>query len=202
MKIRTSNKGFTIVELLIATTILTTVLVSASFVLVQVGRLYYKGNITAKTQQATRNIVDSISRPIQLQGGNLIGPSGPASQSYICIGLQRFTYQTVQQVGVACYNHALIRDTLSDPAACGTNVPPLTGSVPPGGESMLSDGMRLFELNVGPGASPGVYEVTVRAGYGEITSFNGTQDGCLSQLAGGQFCAYTSYKTSVSARIR
>jgi prepilin-type N-terminal cleavage/methylation domain-containing protein len=213
-KIR-ETRGFTIVELLIATTVLTVVLVGASFVLVQVGRLYYKGTITARTQSAGRNIVDSISRPIQLRGSGVrkaaIGPV-----NVLCVGNQRFTYQTQAQVGIGGSRrpHAVWRDTINNLEACTSSVPDIlnTGITLTGGDSMLSDGMRLFELDVvetidGSGTDTGIYLVTVRMGYGELDTFStdplsGRQDGCLGQTAGGQFCAYAAYETTVNARIR
>lgn len=209
MKIKAHDSGFTIVELLIATTILTVVLASASFVLVQVGRLYYKGNITANTQQATRNIIDSISRPLQLQGaGTPVDGSGPGGSTVKCIGLQRFTYQMASQVGDGPGRapHAIIRDTLESPGQCTVNVPNLLdpNSVPSDGESMLSEGMRLFKLDVVQ--VDGIYNVSVHAGYGELAGFSvdasSDVDGCLNQAASSQFCAYVGYDTSVNARIR
>lgn len=204
------TKGFTIVELLIATTVLTVVLVGASFVLVQVGRLYYKGTITAKTQSAGRNIVDSISRPIQLRGGEPVFGGGPvAGTNVICVGNQRFTYQTSAQVGTGAGKlpHAVWRDTIQSQGECLTTAPNITNAnIASAGESMLSDGMRLFDLDVNEGA-PGIYTISVRIGYGELDTFSvdpitNQQDGCLGQISGGQFCAFAAYETTVNARIR
>lgn len=206
--------GFTIVELLIATTVLTVVLVGASFVLVQVGRLYYKGTITAKTQAAGRNIVDSISRPIQLRGSGVRKePVGPVN--VLCVGNQRFTYQTQAQVGTGGSRrpHAVWRDTIDNLDFCDDDVPDIlnTSITLTGGESMLSDGMRLFDLDVeevtdATGTGKGIYVVTVRIGYGDdvftTDPVSGIEDGCLSQIAGGQFCAFAVYETTVNARIR
>lgn len=213
-KPRESN-GFTIVELLIATTVLTVVLVGASFVLVQVGRLYYKGSITAKTQSAGRNIVDSISRPIQLRGGI---PSTPTEHPtvpntyVVCVGNQRFTYQTQYQVGTGPNRrpHAVWRDTIQNQGECLTTAPNITNTtISTPGESMLSDGMRLFELGIDPSptGAAGIYVISVRMGYGELTTFSTDPvttepNGCLGQVAGGQFCAYAAYNTSVNARIQ
>lgn len=213
-KLRKTN-GFTIVELLIATTVLTVVLVGASFVLVQVGRLYYKGTITAKTQSAGRNIVDSISRPIQLRGG---APSTPAehptvpSTYVVCVGNQRFTYQTQFQVGSGPNRrpHAVWRDTIQSQGECLTTAPNITNTtIASPGESMLSDGMRLFDLSIteSPSGVDGIYVVSVRVGYGELDTFSTDPvttepDGCKGQISGGQFCAFVAYETSVNARIR
>src|SRR3990172_9120101 len=60
--------GFTIVELMIATTIFSVILLIVTFGMLQIGRTYYKGITLTKTQNAARSIIDTISQDIQFSG--------------------------------------------------------------------------------------------------------------------------------------
>ncbi len=54
--------GFTIIELLIATTIFSVVLLLAASGLLYIGRLYYKGLTSSATQEAARNIMQELTQ--------------------------------------------------------------------------------------------------------------------------------------------
>lgn len=63
-----SSSGFTIVELMIALTILSVILVIGTVVLIQIGALYSKGINAADLQNANRNIVADVSGQLQFSG--------------------------------------------------------------------------------------------------------------------------------------
>ena len=65
---RNHQSGFTIIELLIATAILSVILLIASFVLVAIGRMYTKGTNSAALQNNVRNIVQVLSSSVQYTG--------------------------------------------------------------------------------------------------------------------------------------
>ncbi len=60
------QKGFTIIELMIATAVLSTILVMVTVVMVNIGSLYYKGINQARVQDDVRSIADEIIKNIQL----------------------------------------------------------------------------------------------------------------------------------------
>ena len=72
------NKGFTIIELMISTVIFSLVLLMCLVGIVQVSRTYYKGVTRAKTQEATRRLMDEIKESIQLSGVKILPTTGPA----------------------------------------------------------------------------------------------------------------------------
>lgn len=138
---RLRSSGFTIIELMIATVVFSVILLGAVTALIQVGRMYYKGIIASRTQQTARDLLDTISRPIQFNGQGLaMSPSDPAAAlpevsgirtKVICIGTQRFTFglnaQVTDKAGLdGQYNldgkhqarHAVWQDTISNPSAC------------------------------------------------------------------------------------
>jgi prepilin-type N-terminal cleavage/methylation domain-containing protein len=68
VKQKLSNRGFTIVELMIALSVLSIILVMATTLLIQIGRLYTKGVNAASLQNASRNLVANLSSTIQFNG--------------------------------------------------------------------------------------------------------------------------------------
>jgi prepilin-type N-terminal cleavage/methylation domain-containing protein len=98
------EKGFTIVELMIATIIFSLVLLSAMAALVQIGKLYYKGISNARTQELTRNVIAEISQGIQfsrqpvreptLNVGPEVALANPDNNGigFFCVGPRRYTF--------------------------------------------------------------------------------------------------------------
>jgi hypothetical protein len=108
--------------------------------------MYYKGEILTRTQDTARNIVEDISRNIQLNGGDVTTPSivsgsraltsqeegadpanpsvGQATVQVQCIGNQRYVWtekmrvnRSVSQVFGQVRN-ALVRDSINGPTDC------------------------------------------------------------------------------------
>lgn len=122
--------GFTLVELMIATTVFAVVLLIVTFGILQVTRTYYKGATTTKTQQAARSIIDQISQAIQFSGSDpVITPStDPAygTPANFCINGTRYSYMLNRQLAVPAdpaksqATHVLVSDSNS---ACKTATP-------------------------------------------------------------------------------
>jgi prepilin-type N-terminal cleavage/methylation domain-containing protein len=131
------NKGFTIVELMIALAILSVILVVASVVLINIENLYSKGVNAANLQNAARNIVDDVSANLQFSGQspincNLNGQQPPAGSATFadsttcgvgaamgddhgpfvyCVGNTRYTYVLGQELGTDPYYKATSSST-------------------------------------------------------------------------------------------
>ncbi len=96
------QKGFTIIELLLATAVFSLVLVGATSALIQIGRMYYKGLTTSNTQETARRIMEDVSRNIQFSGATPTDtPGGGLAVNYngtdialisFCIGSLRYSY--------------------------------------------------------------------------------------------------------------
>src|ERR1700677_3100882 len=87
-----NESGFTIIELLIATLVFSTILLIATYGVIQIGRTYTKGYIGSLTQNTTRSIVDQISQAIQLSGPNTVQTGSSGNYMSVCIGSIRYTY--------------------------------------------------------------------------------------------------------------
>jgi prepilin-type N-terminal cleavage/methylation domain-containing protein len=106
--LKTSKSGFTIVELLVSTVAFSLILTGAMAGMVQLGRLYYKGVATARTQAVNRAIMTEISQSILFSKRTVSfptgGPTGPEIDNgdddvgYFCVGPTRFTYAIDRQL--------------------------------------------------------------------------------------------------------
>lgn len=197
---QSDDKGFTIVELMLAMTIFSLVLVAAAAGLIQVGRMYYKSVITTRTQDVARSAIDEISRSIQFSGA--IPQFTPESSSVdaVCIGSNRYSFQIDNQVSGDndSSSYALYKD----------EAPPGCDDTPPqDGVELLGDNMRLtrFEVRLLPG-SVDQYRVILWTAYGDddvldVDPENSERTICATRNIGGEFCAISELSTVVSKRL-
>ncbi|MEK7594125.1 MAG: prepilin-type N-terminal cleavage/methylation domain-containing protein [Patescibacteria group bacterium] len=194
--LRHSQKGFTVLELMIATAVVSVVLLMVSVIMINIGNLYYKGITQSKIQDNTRSITDDVAQRISLSSaipkwlnstdGNLHA---------VCIGDTRYTYILGKQIKKAPSSlqtrHALWRDTVSagscptpdtanlvlmpandiDTAALIGGGAPAYGQVYQGtnGSELLSPNSRLSNFEVrglGP-LNTAPYQVVVDIAYGD-----------------------------------
>ena len=166
-----NQRGFTILELMIATVVFSVLLMGAATLLVQIGRLYYKGIVNSRTQETVRNITDDIGRTLQFSGEAITRSNQPyrdfptangAVRVYsFCIGSTRYSYILDGQVSSTVNTyvpgenrqnfvpHAMWRD--QDPDVTSSNCEPKniidSGVISAsGGREMLGENMRLYRL--------------------------------------------------------
>lgn len=95
--------GFTVIELLIATSIFSVVLLVALNGFFQIGKLYYKGVATSQTQAITQKVMEDMNSGLQFASG-VVSPTDIRNNSegkamkYICLGNARYTYVLGHQV--------------------------------------------------------------------------------------------------------
>jgi prepilin-type N-terminal cleavage/methylation domain-containing protein len=91
------QSGFTVLELMIATTVFSVMLLLTTTGMIQIGKVYYKGLITAKTQDTVRSISDDLVHSVQFGGQALLQQSPAVNiggfQTYaVCMNNIRYTY--------------------------------------------------------------------------------------------------------------
>lgn len=214
-----NEKGFTIIELMIASALFAVILLLISIGLLQIGRTYYKGLTSSYTQEVTRNIIEDISESIQLSGEDVstsITPNG--SSSGFCVGPRRYSYQRGQlrdntPPGV---RHAFVVDVLE---RCNTNTQAqnLNGGLSQNSRELMGEKMRISNFSITNQGS-GFYQITVRVIFGDddllcsealndcggtaMTNLNATDLTCRSSDRGGQFCSMSELTTTVQRRIQ
>lgn len=226
---RLNKKGFTLLELLIATMVFSIILLGATAALLQLGRMYYKGVVTNKTQEITRQVADEIIQQVQFGGNNIaIGTpvtyGGGLSARAFCIGNQRYTYAINARVDsnadVGQFNtetrasrHALWRDTVPNNDACVpvdlTQADPSTQSgsgvtVGTNGRELLDQNMRLTkDFTFGCNIFNGICDLTVSILYGANDLLTPADDPtACANVVGSHWCAASSVSTQITKRLR
>lgn len=215
---RNNSKGFTIVELMMASLVFSIVLMLITVGVIKFNQAYYKGITQTSTQNAARSILDNVSQAIQFSGDQItspIGTSGSGSSVGFCIGDQRYSYLLGWQlvdgsVSVAKHqtNHALVVDS---PGNCsGFNAQNVQGASVSGTE-LLTPKMRIAKLSVTQVAgSTDLYKVNIRVVYGDDDLFLSPSgqspaatapDATCKGNVGEQFCAVSELSTIVQKRI-
>lgn len=165
-KISKNKKGFTIVELMIATVIFSMIMLICLTAMVQVSRAYYKGITHSKTQEAARLLMDEISQNIQLSGSAIsslepdpafVGPEINVNDvdeatGVFCAGNKRYTYTIDRKVSSATnenekeIKNAIISEDVkcSDTLVAGDLNAQVSGTT----KSLIGDNMRLTRFSV------------------------------------------------------
>jgi len=213
---RNNQQGFTILELLISTAVFSVVLLLCSTAIIQVGRMYYKGVIANRTQNASRNVVEDVSQAVQL--GSAAGSSffdtgtqnygGVTIRSY-CLGEILYSYApagTALGTGAGRIRHVLWKDKPGINAVCTPLN--LTQANPGGvsGQEMLGDAMRVVQFLVND-ETINLYSIRLTVAYGGDNDVFKLMGGipdyniCASSSAGGQYCSVSIINTSAAKRL-
>jgi prepilin-type N-terminal cleavage/methylation domain-containing protein len=205
------TKGFTIIELLVATAVFSTVLIIVTTGILQFSRVYYKGVTEANVQNTARSIVDTISQGIQFGGGNIgetfSGTPTPGGNYDFCLGDVQYSYRPGYQLvdgspGANQTKHALVVRTVSGcTAPTGGQDMSVSGVLP--GRELLSPRMRISSLVV-DNISGNLYKVQVRVVFGDDDLLNNptAANASCKGNAGRQFCAVSDLSTVVIKRVQ
>ncbi|MDQ2973688.1 MAG: prepilin-type N-terminal cleavage/methylation domain-containing protein [bacterium] len=221
------SKGFTIIELMIATVIFSLLLLICLNALVQISRAYYKGISSSKAQEAARSIADELSQSIQLSSDRImstIGPAGPQvtagddASGILCVGYRSYTYAIDRQavnntsavpVDKEIRNVMVRRDlnTCCDQSNANAYKVDLTNPISGSDKSMVGENMRLSRLRVAPvaGTDGRLWEIQVAIVYGDtdlidVDPSNSGRVICRSGT-GTEFCALAEVNTVVKRRF-
>lgn len=176
------QSGFTIIELLIASTISSAILLVITTGIIQFSKQYYKGLITSSTQNTARMLIDDVTRALQYNGGGVTPLSGspPQSGGYCIGGFKRYSYQLNRQVVDVSPDpsshqgyHGLVSDSVTN---CNISTAPLDLASAPANlasvspvlsnpRELLGKHMRLAKFDIIPAGE--VYTVTIRVVYGD-----------------------------------
>ena len=184
LKIRKASQGFTIVELMVALTVLSVLLLMSSIVLIHIGGMYSKGVNMAAIQSANRNLMTDIGSALQFSDQTPVFNSATYSGVQVhsfCLDTKRYSYILNSQLsdnpnspsapatGNPQAYHAMWEDTMQSNAGClplditqagdpGNSVP--GGVIPPvagSGRELIPAHSRLsfFCVTGDPSCGPG-----------------------------------------------
>jgi prepilin-type N-terminal cleavage/methylation domain-containing protein len=193
-RLNADKRGFTIIELMMATLVFSLILLLLTTGMIQMGRMYYKGLATSKTQDVARNILATVTRDIQFSGGT-VDVFGSTHPDTVCIGSRRYQRQLNTEVGGVV--HGLVVDSPAVAGACAGN-----GTM--AGEELLGERMQLLALDITrvPASNPAsnLFQVTLKVAYGPADLVDAS--GCkATRPDASQFCAVSQLSTVVQKRI-
>lgn len=203
MKYISKKNGFTIIELLIATTVFSFILLVTSAAIIAIGRAYYKSLTSSRVQETARSVMDDVSRSLQFSSNPpLTNENFENSLTRArCFGSDRYTYVLDQRVGGGA--HGLYRDKKTE-SVCEPN------TAFTGGQELLGESMRLLQFDVS-GTDP--FQVEIRVAYGDNDLLNHYNDDGTARtsndfqgvnckpITGRQFCAVAGLETSIKGRV-
>lgn len=217
---KTPQKGFTIIELLIATTVFSLVLLLATAGIMHVTKQYYQGVVQARVQETLRTVVDEIGESIRFSNADLSIPVSMPSQTqygdgdpgrfgYFCMGAKRYSFVIDRQLKSGGSNetnrhsrHVLWVDQPSGASPCNS-IADLNSSPPTtDGRELLSENMRLTKFSIMDAGVPssGTYKIDVGIAYGDDDLLEPTTRKCKVE-AGSEFCAYAEMSVIVTKRL-
>lgn len=217
-----NKRGFTIVELMIATAVFSFVLLVTSAGVITIGRAYYKSLTSNRVHETARSVLEDISRSVQFSDPGSINTqvTDPDGTGVIvrCFGADRYRYFINQQVTGG--NHGLYRD--KRPAASSCNGCDSAGLDPSGlhcvhpgiftgGQELLGNNMRLLQFEV---SNSDPFHINIRVAYGDddllstydnqgvpLTGADPATALCKTGVAGNSFCAVSALETAVTGRV-
>jgi prepilin-type N-terminal cleavage/methylation domain-containing protein len=215
---RPNKKGFTILELMIATTVFTFMFVAVTAGILYIGKLYQKGISSSRSQEAARNLTSVVGNMIEYssqpptlfpKGTDLPGsPGTPSNFSAICSGRTRLSYDLSRSVGGG--QQSVWLDTMANESPCGpVNLSnPYTAygadGQPSGsdGVEILPEGMRLEFFNLSAIPTTNLWSLDALVVFGDSDLFIDVANGCKSTALSGQFCGLARAQTSFYKRVQ
>lgn len=193
--------GFTIVELMIATVVFSSILIVVAAGIVQFTNSYYRGVHASSTQNAARSLTDAVSQAVQFGSADVSD-----GLNVFCAGGQNFTISAgALYDGASNSGGARMSPQTVGCAATASN-----------GKQFLSRNMRITTARL-TGSLGGVYSFTVTVAYGEndllcAGSCTSTPPTNAELVAAGdnisckpgkgsQYCAVSTIRTSIKKRV-
>jgi prepilin-type N-terminal cleavage/methylation domain-containing protein len=219
---RLGQTGFTILELMIATAVLSTMLLLVTIIMISIGNLYYKGINQARVQDDVHSITDEVSQHLQLSGTAtpVYTTSLDGHTHAYCIGDTRYVFILGRQIGTGTDTDMMTPQSRQvlwrDKALAGCPAPgngflssPWLSLLDPSGTELIAPNSRLTSFCISgsvagsciPDTSP--YTTTVGVAYGAIDLLNnpGNINATCKGNIGDQFCATAFLTTRVAQRL-
>lgn len=196
------QKGFTIIELMIATVVFSVVILVVTTGIIRLGNMYYKGITASKVQDVSRQITNDLSSTTQMSQ-SVITSEDPI-EGWICTGKVKYFYHINKKVGGPDLSNGLVSKDIIGNDCLGTNSDD--------GKQLLGNNMRLLKFSVTPNTATGLTSIGIKVAYGDddlLTDISGSPPSledyanrnCKSGIAGSSFCATAELDTVVKKRL-
>jgi prepilin-type N-terminal cleavage/methylation domain-containing protein len=217
-----NQRGFTLVELMIALSVLSIILLMASLIMIQIGKWYSKGVNASNLQNVSRNITADVTSALQFSGVALNSGSGTQSMNGVsmpvrsyCLGKVRYTFIENRKLGSdrqtnVTTNHVFWRDEMRDTSSCppriitASGIPTNDAQTDPlkRGYEMVANNMRVTSFNI-QSIGNGVYQLDLNMAFGDddVVNTSAGRATCRSG-PGSEFCSASNLRTIINRRLQ
>ncbi len=216
------SSGFTIIELMIATTVFSIVILGMTAATTTMSKAYQRSIYNFNTQAIASELVDLLAQSVRFSSGSVMQSGDPvADTGSLCIGNRQVLYTFGRQVRDSISSTSSKYAVVSRPNV-GCKLDSIIGNTPAltNHKELLGRGMRLSKLTITrPTAS--YYQIDVRVIYGDddLLCSNSVSGSCQesspaltsSQLKstdlrckpgkGSEFCSVVELSSTVYQRL-
>jgi prepilin-type N-terminal cleavage/methylation domain-containing protein len=202
---KVNQQGFTIIELIIASAVFSTILLISAAGIIVIGKIFYKGITANATQEVARSAIDDIKEDFELSGGYFVPLTPTGGYEGFCIGSHLYTYKINQKINADGTGHALVERDQPNCDASPPASPDNFATSPPAIQAqwreLLGPNMRLgtFLLTPSTPIRPQALAIDINVISGDtVLSPLGLCDGG----GGSQFCANAPLSGYAVRRLR
>lgn len=187
-----NQRGFTIVELMIAIAVFAVTMLVVTMGIIQVARSYKQASTRLKIEDASREMHAQIAQAVQYSGSSVQTPGPVSGYNVVCVGSQRYLWK--QADVVVAGEVSLYVDKIAGPSACTT-----TPFVAANAQTPLPANTKVVNFSVG---SSNTSTISTRFVIGEKDMFVGTDynNNCVSSVIGSEFCAVVELNSTVARK--
>lgn len=197
-----TQDGFTLVELLLALTFVSFILLFIVFAMLQVMGNYNKGLAIKEINQTSRTIVEEMSRVARFSSINTINTSATA-RGRICFGSVSYVWNTKGSSTNKLSNNAAV--TLSrvedaGGALCAAGNPPIPAAA---ATNLLTGPVWVQKLEVSKAATANLITIKLvlsTSDDNQPTDIDDASNPICSGNKAGNYCAVATFSTTVSTR--
>ena len=212
-----SKKGFTIVELLIAISVFSALLIIIVYAFLYGLNTFSKAQVVSKTQEVSRSIEQNISQSFSLTAAGSYTPitsftntNNEITSQGFCLGQYRYSYVLDEQL-TSTNNYGLLQDTIQGGCSTSTVSVDLSANLPTTlntPKQLLGNNMRISNFTITPStplnSSAVGYQLVMEIDYGNNlkAGTNGYKYQCPSGNISSSFCAVAKIDTIIFQRIQ
>src|SRR6185437_5108772 len=152
IKRRNTSEGFTILELMIAASVFSVILLVVASGVISFTNDYYKGITSSKTQDIARSVINTLTQAIQFCTTPPASLPASGNAQGFCIGNTMYSYVIGQQLSDTPPDgtkHQAWHSLVADNSGCGVpNVPNSNAALLATQRELLGPHMRLSALDI------------------------------------------------------
>ncbi len=217
---QSNTHGFTIIEQLVASTVLSIILLVINAGFMHILRLYYKTVNQVRIQETVRSVADGMGDAIRYNNNNMtltsfpapltpdIAATNPNDTGFMCIGSTRYTFAIDRQLVTEAPNTANKQKKhvlwIDQPPTCVASAD-LTADTPTAdGHELMRENMRLTRFEI-TSINVDTFRINLGIAFGEddLLKVDGSTKACKPNVetSGTAFCAVSNLSVVVNTRL-